>query len=224
MNDFPSFYSFPPVWRTAVKLQCMCVRAKSLQSYQILCNPMDYSPPGSSVHRDCPGKNTGEGGQAFLQGVFPTQGSNPCLYVSCVGRHDDHQRHLGSPSTYPQIINLGCFQILIDCCCYSSLSPARLFTTLWTTPHQAPLFFTISQSLLRFMSLKLVMLSSSSFATLFCFCFQFPPPASEPNCFLIFLPLCNCEGIKDSFHTANTSPCVSTLCYTLRRSVWGHTK
>ena len=38
---------------------------------------MDYSPPGSSVHGDFPGKNTGVGCQALLQGMFPTQGSNP---------------------------------------------------------------------------------------------------------------------------------------------------
>ena len=44
-----------------------------------LCNPMDCSPPGSSVHGDSPGKNTGVGCHALLQGIFPTQGSNPGL-------------------------------------------------------------------------------------------------------------------------------------------------
>ena len=29
---------------------CMCVHAKSLQSCQTLCDPMDCSLPGSSVH------------------------------------------------------------------------------------------------------------------------------------------------------------------------------
>ena len=29
------------------------------QSYLTLCDPMDYSPPGSSVHGDSLGKNTG---------------------------------------------------------------------------------------------------------------------------------------------------------------------
>ena len=29
------------------------------QSCSTLCDPMDYSPPGSSVHGDSPGKNTG---------------------------------------------------------------------------------------------------------------------------------------------------------------------
>ena len=40
---------------------------------------MNCSPPGPSVHGDSPGKNTGVGCQALLQGIFPTQGSNPRL-------------------------------------------------------------------------------------------------------------------------------------------------
>ena len=44
-----------------------------------LCNPIDCSPPGSSVQGDSPGKNTGVGCHALLQGIFPTQGSNPGL-------------------------------------------------------------------------------------------------------------------------------------------------
>ena len=40
------------------------------------CNPMDCSPPGSSVHGDSPGKNTGVGCHALPQGNFPTRGSN----------------------------------------------------------------------------------------------------------------------------------------------------
>ena len=47
------------------------------QSYLILCDPLvDCSPPGSSVHEDSPGKNTGVGCQALLQGNFLTQESN----------------------------------------------------------------------------------------------------------------------------------------------------
>ena len=38
---------------------------------------MDWSPPGSSVHEDSPGKNTGVSCHALLQGIFPTQGWNP---------------------------------------------------------------------------------------------------------------------------------------------------
>ena len=56
-----------------------CIHAKSLQSCLTLCNPVDCSPPGSSVHGDSPGKNTRVGCQALLQGIFLTQGSNPQL-------------------------------------------------------------------------------------------------------------------------------------------------
>ena len=34
---------------------------------------VDYSPPGSSVHEDSPGKSTGVGCHALLQGIFSTQ-------------------------------------------------------------------------------------------------------------------------------------------------------
>ena len=36
-----------------------------------------YSPPGSSVRRDSPGKNTAVGCHALLQGIFLTQGKKP---------------------------------------------------------------------------------------------------------------------------------------------------
>ena len=41
-----------------------------------LCDPMDCSPPGSSVPG---GKNTGVDCHSLLQGYFPTQGSKPGL-------------------------------------------------------------------------------------------------------------------------------------------------
>ena len=53
--------------------------AKPLQSCPTLCDPMDCSPPGSSVLRDSPGKTTVVGCHALLQGIFPIQGSNPGL-------------------------------------------------------------------------------------------------------------------------------------------------
>ena len=52
--------------------------AKSFQLCWTLCNPM-ATLPGSSVHGDSPGENTGVGCHAVLQGIFPIQGSNhPC--------------------------------------------------------------------------------------------------------------------------------------------------
>ena len=49
------------------------------QSCPTLCDPMDCSPPGFSVHGDSPGKNTWVGCHVLLQGIFPTQGSNSGL-------------------------------------------------------------------------------------------------------------------------------------------------
>ena len=50
----------------------------SLSDVQLLVT-MDCSLPGSSVHGSSLGKNTGVGGHAILQGIFPTQGSVPGL-------------------------------------------------------------------------------------------------------------------------------------------------
>ena len=76
-----------------------CVHAESLQSCPTLCDPMDCSPPGSSVHGDSPGKNTGGGCDALLQGIFPTQGSNPHLFMfpALAGGFFTNSCHLGSP-------------------------------------------------------------------------------------------------------------------------------
>ena len=55
---------------------CVCLVTQSCPTLRI---PIGYSPPGSLVHGNSPGKNTGVGCHALLQGIFPTQGSNPCL-------------------------------------------------------------------------------------------------------------------------------------------------
>ena len=66
------------------------------QSCPILCNPMDCRPPGSSVHGDSPGKNTGVGCLILLQEIFLTQGSNQGLLH---GRQILYQlSYQGSPS------------------------------------------------------------------------------------------------------------------------------
>ena len=53
------------------------------QSCLTLCNPVDYSPSGSSVHGDSLGKNTGMGCYFLLQGISSTQESN---HISYLGR------------------------------------------------------------------------------------------------------------------------------------------
>ena len=63
-----------------MKLYLQCpVLCLVTQSCPTLCNPMDYSPPGSSVHGDSPGKNAGVGCRALLQGISLSQGLNPGL-------------------------------------------------------------------------------------------------------------------------------------------------
>ena len=52
-----------------------------LQSCLTILDPMNCSPPGSSIHGDSP-DNSGVGCHAFLHGLFLTQGSNPRL--SCL--------------------------------------------------------------------------------------------------------------------------------------------
>ena len=60
-----------------------------------LCNPMNCSLSGSSVHGNSPGKSTGMGCQALLQGIFSTHGSNPGLpHFRQILYHLNHQ---GSP-------------------------------------------------------------------------------------------------------------------------------
>ena len=49
------------------------------QSCPTLCDLVDCSPPGSFVHGDSPGKNTGVDCHALLQEIFLIQGSKPGL-------------------------------------------------------------------------------------------------------------------------------------------------
>ena len=73
---------------------CMCL---ATQTFLILCDTMDYSLPGSIVHGDSPDKITEVevGCHALLQGIFPTQGSNPglknCRWILY------HLNHKGNP-------------------------------------------------------------------------------------------------------------------------------
>ena len=55
---------------------CVCLISHSCLTQ---CNPMDCSLRGSSVHGNSPGKNTGVGCHALLQGFFLTKGLNPGL-------------------------------------------------------------------------------------------------------------------------------------------------
>ena len=57
------------------RVVCVLSRFSCVRLY----DPMDCSLPGSSVHGDSPGKNTGVVCHSLLQGIFLTQGLNLCL-------------------------------------------------------------------------------------------------------------------------------------------------
>ena len=62
-------------------LICVCA-----QLCLILCDPMDYSLPGSSVHGISQARIPEWLAIPFSRGIFPTQGSNHVSCVSCTGR------------------------------------------------------------------------------------------------------------------------------------------
>ena len=63
-------------------------KMKVAQSCLSLCDPMDCT-----VHGISPGQNTGVGSLSLLQGIFPTQGSNPglrhCRWILCQLSHQE---------------------------------------------------------------------------------------------------------------------------------------
>ena len=84
------------------------------------------------------------GSLSLLQGIFPTQGSNPGL-PHC--KRILHQlSYQGSPCFWFSSVH--------------SLSCVRLFVTPWTAARQASLSITNSQSLLKLMSIESVMPSN----------------------------------------------------------------
>ena len=87
------------------RTQCMCLVG---QLCLTLCDPMDCSLPGFFVYGASPGKKTGVGCHALLQGIFPTQILNPgLLYCRQILYHLSHQ---GSPKNTVTSENLSSSQ------------------------------------------------------------------------------------------------------------------
>ena len=75
--------------------KCMCCVLSCLGMSNSVTPRTGAHQAGSSVHGDSPGKNTGGGCDALLQGIFPTQGLDPGL-----PHHRQilyHMSHEGSP-------------------------------------------------------------------------------------------------------------------------------
>ena len=134
------------------------------QSYLTLCNPMDYSPPGSSVQSDSPGKNTGKCCHALLQRIFPTEVLNEgLLHYKRILYHLSHQ---GSPLDTMYVLNFKIFMSLLPhefftyCASVQSHGRVWLFVTPWIAACQASLSITNSWSSPKLLSIELVMPSS----------------------------------------------------------------
>ena len=119
----------------------MHVRAKSLQSCPTFCKPV-YIACQAPLSMDSPGKNTGVGCHALLQGIFPTQGLNLYLFSSPVlaGR-------FFTTSTTWEAWRRNTLQnkLTSASCVCESLSRVRLSVTPWTVARQAPLFMGFSR-------------------------------------------------------------------------------
>ena len=76
----PNLASTLPTLPAPKELHSFVPRKKGkVEVHPTLCNLMDWSLPGSSVPGILQAKYTGVGCHFLLQGIFPTQGSNPCF-------------------------------------------------------------------------------------------------------------------------------------------------
>ena len=105
----------------------VCVRANLLQSCPTLRRHGPL-PTRLLCLWDSPGKNTGVGCHSLLQGIFPTQGSNPSLLSSALAGGFFTTSCLGMPYLYKvtnteqSIIKLSSLN-----CCLPVFGPAGIF-------------------------------------------------------------------------------------------------
>ena len=89
-------------WRKTALQYCAGFCCEVTQSCLTLCDPMDHSLPGSSVHGIFQARLLEWAAISLLRGIFPTQGSNPGLlhcrqtlyHLSHQGSHTFKQQSL----------------------------------------------------------------------------------------------------------------------------------
>ena len=95
-------------WKSLIRVRLFASESEVTQLYPTLCDPVDCSPPGSSIHGilqarilewvaisfskthglyiyspwNSSGQNTGAGSLALLQGIFPIQRSNQIFCIA----------------------------------------------------------------------------------------------------------------------------------------------
>ena len=102
-----------------------CVCAKSFQSCVTLCNPMDCSPVGSSVHGDSPGKNTGVGCHAL---DLLNSGIEPISLMFPDWQADSLLAPSGKPSIYHTVSNIVMLYITSQVLIYLITESLQLLT------------------------------------------------------------------------------------------------
>ena len=126
----------------------MC--AVSLQSCPTLCDPMDLSSPLRLLFPwNSPSVNTGVDCHALLQGIFPTQGSNPHLLSPALAGRFFTTEPPGKPICiyiynwitllYTPKLTQHCKSNQLCVSMLSHFSHAQLFATLGTVAHRASL-------------------------------------------------------------------------------------
>ena len=112
----------------------VCMHTKLLQSCLTLCNSMDCSPSGSSIHGILQARIVEWVAMPSSRGSSQSRDWTHASYVSCVGS--------------------------VQFSSVQSLSHVRLFVTPWIAARQTSLSITNSRSSLRLASIKSVMPSS----------------------------------------------------------------
>ena len=109
------------------------MKVKSLSCVQLFCDPVDCSPPGSSVHGILQARIMEWVAKSLLQGIFLTQGSNPGLL---------HRRRVLcrlSPQGSPSQTVMCCSSLVLgaevpegtEFCLFCSLLQPRICNSVW---------------------------------------------------------------------------------------------
>ena len=122
----------------------MCVSAKVLQLCPILCDPVDCSLPGSSVHEILQARILGRVALPSSRGSTEPKDQTSVSYVSCTGRWVMTSATWEAPKIYSNKINLenvtDCGNIFFNCsvmalqCCVSFCGMTKI-KTLWSCAH-----------------------------------------------------------------------------------------
>ena len=129
---------FPPLYSIVIRL-CCCWVTKSCLT---LCDPMDCSLPGSSVHGIFQARILEWVAISFSRGSSWPRDQTRVSCISCTGTWMLY--------CWAAREAQGHYLLFI----FQSLSRVQLFATLWTAARQASLSFTISWSFLRLLNIN----------------------------------------------------------------------